>query len=182
MTGFDPVKVALDVALKVKRLVDIAQPERAVALSRRARELPTLILQTGLMPALTFYLSKVEKESVYMLVLKALEIEAEKMKPDDDDLVKKVKKLAKEIKEEVEEEGKGYTALLSISAYILKQFANMYGIEKCKNVYTVAEFVECLHEIRSNRDKEVMLEKQFINFMLEVKKLFDAFFKEKEQG
>ena len=72
MTRFDPVKTALDVTLKIKQLIDAVQPKETVALSRRARELPTLVLQTGLTPALTFYLSKVEKEEVYKLVLEAL--------------------------------------------------------------------------------------------------------------
>ena len=170
MTRFDPVKTALDVTLKIKQLIDAVQPKETVALSRRARELPTLVLQTGLTPALTFYLSKVEKEEVYKLVLEALEAKVDESK---------LKELAEKVREEVGGEGKGYTALLSISAYTLKQLANIYGIEKCKNMGTIVELVECLHEIRGDRHKEVMLEKQFINFMLEVKKLFDAFFKEK---
>ena len=170
MTGFDPVKAALDITLKTKHLIEIVQPEKAIALSRRARELPTLILQAGLIPALTFYLSKVENGEVYKLILEALE---EKAKETE------LKKFDKEIEKEVKEEGKGYTALLSISAYTLKQLANVYKIEKCENINTIAELVECLYEIRSDRSKEVVLEKQFIKFMLEVKKLFDAFFKEK---
>ncbi|HIC99671.1 MAG TPA: hypothetical protein EYP08_08690, partial [Pyrodictiaceae archaeon] len=137
-------------------------------------ELPTLVLQTGLIPALTFYLSKVEKEEVYKLVLEALEAKVDKSKLEE--LSEEDKKM---VREEVGGEGKGYTTLLGISAYMLKQLADMYKIEKCKNINTIVGFVECLHEIRNNRGKEVILEKQFMKFMLEVKKLFDAFFREK---
>jgi len=60
--SLDPVRLAMEHALKINRFVDPGNKKLRSRLRSRARELPGLVLDSGLVPALLFFLSKAEKE------------------------------------------------------------------------------------------------------------------------
>jgi len=166
---WDPIKIALQRTFKLKEIIEICTPEaerlKTRALPRRAKDLPQLILQLGLIPALTFYLSKVEDKELYKALVDSL---SGKKKFDTN--------LCRALQKEVEEEGKGYTALLATIASTLP-LIKVSLKSQSQDLNSLPSLASYLLTIR-DEGKDLVIEKSLISFLVELKKLFEAFFGE----
>ncbi len=159
----DPVKAALEA---MKRLDEQVRSKcanesgsvKADGLVRRLKEFPQLMLQAGLTPALTFYLSKLDhdkKRKAYKATLNAL------FGGSTDDLCKNLSG-----------EGGGYPQALAL----LLAYASLHAGCNLDSIREVnANLVECIRRIEQ---KGIILEGLMEAYATELKKLATALYGE----
>jgi CRISPR type III-B/RAMP module-associated protein Cmr5 len=157
----DPVKAALEAVSRFSKAFSQSQEckdSSADGVTRRLREFPQLMLQVGLVPALTFLLSKVnekdDKEAYSETVKTVLGEEAESSK-----LCKKASG-----------EGQGYAHSLAMLMVFAAKHSGC-SVDEIREVD--GRMVECLEKIE---DKGVVVEKLVLLYANELKKLMTALY------
>ncbi len=172
MSSSDPTALAIEHMVKVydlinevKRACKKKEENLGEGIKRRAKDLPSLISTVGLVPALTFYMSKAS-ENNYKRVLMYLNGKL----PSDKELCDK-DGLASEIGGG---EGAGYSSLLALTLAALVRLGIISGgVEQVESFNKVAKNLKSLHE-RSH--EEMAAESLILDYLIEVKKLAEAFF------
>lgn len=173
----DPVKLALIHAIRIKEAVDQLNSRKeggegekagAKGFRSRARELPGLILSSGIVPALTFYLSKTSDDET---LRKAVEL----LKTDQNPSYDVIDGLSNELSNK---EGTGYTLMLAAVAIATEV---LYG----KSLFDGHEvnrvcFAKGLLDLSCKPSEERQLTRILLPYLTELKKLSDSFFGEKE--
>lgn len=128
------------------------------AIQRRAKDLPSMVASAGLVPALTFYIAKAD-ENRFRRFLELLDI-------------KDIDKIdCEQLREDLGEgEGAGYSPLLALAVKALNEHNYINYVE---------DYVTLANELRKLRERgieELAAEQVILGYLLEVKKLADAFF------
>ncbi len=161
MTG-DSVALALEHALRIKEAAE-SVGAGGRGFRRRARDLPSLALSAGLVPALTFYLSKVERGD---LLSEALELLRGSRKPEE-----AAKKLGGELGDK---EGAGYTIMLAAIAVAAEALAGVSLLAGGGDPRI--SLAQGLRKLRERAGEERRLLRILQPYLTELKKLADAFF------
>ncbi|ABM80566.1 type III-B CRISPR module-associated protein Cmr5 [Hyperthermus butylicus] len=165
----DPVEAALEAMRRFdKNLRDACSDKgepRADAISRRLKDFPQLILQSGLVPALTFYLSKLSEKAdqdAYELTVKVLT----EQRLEGDERRKLCRKTSGE--------GGGYPHVLAL---VLVYAAERAGCSVDSIARIGSSLVGCLETVQK---KGVTVEKLVQAYVNELKKLASALYPEKK--
>ncbi len=165
MMGNDPMSLAIRHMTRLYDLVSECgkynESATGEGVSRRARDLPSLVSSAGLVPALTFYMSKAD-ENNYKIIYDYLgdttgkPMDAGKCESLKDELSRKEKA--------------GYASMLAASAKALEA---MLGLSELNSYKALALELENLH-----RDslREAEAEALMLDYLVEAKKLAEAFF------
>ena len=169
-TRCDPQASAIDLVLKLREVLEKSGVGNAIALARRAKDYPQLMLQAGFVPATTYYLSKTDG-SLYSELYKALRSKPTELHP----------KVKENLKKEASEEGKGYTIYLALLAAWLSRYAEcnrgVKSLSSCINLGDVTYLAKCLLNLRES-GSELRVATVARRFTTEVKKLVEAFYGE----
>jgi len=128
------------------------------AIQRRAKDLPSMVASAGLIPALTFYMAKASEDRFkgFLGLLGSKDID---------------KVNCQRIREDLEDgEGAGYSPLLALAIKALSEHNYINHVE---------DYVALAYELRKLRERgidELAAEQVVLGYLLEVKKLADAFF------
>ena len=125
---------------------------------RRAKELPGLIASSGLVPALTFYMSKIESEEELEEALKLLE-------GKEADICKLKEALSNK-------EGAGYSIML---AAVIDALEKLAGVSFVKPI-TLTSLAGTLLSLRTGKDHMLELEAEYMisDYLIEAKKVLEA--------
>ncbi len=152
IVGRDPVGLAIK-HMKLVAEAAKAAKQAGEGVRRRARELPSLMLQAGLVPTLTFFMSKAE-ENEFMEWFSYLRNPQPTNRPSSD----------------LKGEGGGYSVLL---AMIFDAMEKLAGV----NVGSVSGFTDLLKillGIGSGRGESLRISRILMPYLVEVKKLATA--------
>lgn len=167
MSSLDLESLAIKVAINTEEFLKECNVEssKARALSRRARELPSLIQQAGLFQATVFYLSKIEDEDVYREAYKAIAGKGGE------------EKVCRSVREEVTGEGKGYAFLLAVLSYAISEYSKISGDDKkeCNDLSSKVNVAKCLLALRES-GLLLAVERALTPYVLTIKRLFEALF------
>ncbi|ALL01406.1 CRISPR type III-B/RAMP module-associated protein Cmr5 [Pyrodictium delaneyi] len=168
----DPISMAIDHILLLRDLVEKATAncknkmrDKGDAIRRRAKDLPSMVYTVGLIPALTFYMSKIENSKLYTDLYKLLRNRDKKLgeqlagNPSSD--------LCQEIGGK---EAAGYTTLLALAAAALSE-AGVANTD-LSSLQNLAASLKSLRE----QGKEHYAARLLVEYLNEVKKLAEAFF------
>ena len=158
----EPVDAALEAIRRLDNALSKCGEIKTDALPRRARQAPQLILQAGLVPAIAFFLSKLdspEKRNAYAAAVKAI-LEPESNSRD------------KRICNNTGGEGGGYP---HIAALILAYAASQIGCHPNDIERIDSKLLDCLKKIGS---KGVYLERLVVSYAEEIKMLATALYGE----
>lgn len=163
----DPLSLALEHGYRVREAVDEAKrlwPDKAKdltgeAVTRRAKDLASLMLSAGLVPTLTFYMAKVEDDNVYEAALKLLE-------------GSRTNNVLEKIKDDLSgKEGAGYSIIL---AAVVKALESLYpqalGGGSPRSLKDLATRLKDMHEKRLDVKAESVLQP----YLIELKKVLEA--------
>ncbi len=202
MTHIDPIEEALDTVLHIDHICSkleqiynkIIQKNESKKLdkcgssiARRFSDLPSLIVTTGLIPVLTFYLSKLSREdNTYFKHLLKLFREKTNLNKIIEDLArdqskkdpeKQKEKIIRYLVSEFTEESKGYL----IGLIIITNYLNKVNIVNIIDGYDLKYLAKDLKEIREGKSKpcEIIVQKILEPYLLELKKLTRGLFGEK---
>lgn len=171
MSAPDLETLAVNVAIKVEDILKSCKIERrsASALSRRAKDLPSLVQQAGLFQATVFYLSKVENEDLYSGIYKALvDSQQQSSYSNKIDCAK--------VAEEVSGEGKGYTLLLAVLTRAISEYSKQQlNIRECNEIDTIINIAKCIQILRE-KGLLLMIERALNPYLITVKRLFEALY------
>jgi len=176
----DPVEVGLRLTLRIHELAKIlgatSQRESSQrrneekigkALQTRASDIPSLILSTGLVPALTMYMSKTDPvvyKNIYQWLVGKL---------NSNDIAKMDRRVLKDLIDELSKEGKGYSAMLAlISCALTELFSDDFNKDRMSDI---GELAKSLLDVRE-KGKELVIQNGLLPLLLEVKKLSKALF------
>ena len=206
----DPLELAIDLMLRLDELIRDAQQHCPTdqqgreekrygdGVRRRLRSLPGLVASTGLIPALTFYMSKA-KPQVYSLLYNYLAAPQDKMreaKPQLKEICKPIEKNGKktysnECKDLCTElgskEASGYAASIALTAVALRRLLDDLpkdnsGTGNNNNMGSLQGLARYLLALRRNKlgISEAYASAVIQGFVNEAKKLADAFFAAEE--
>ncbi len=187
----DVLRLSLELGLRVSKIVDELEniadklnkesgkkkeykPTNAVR--ARVDSFPQLVASSGLIPALTFYMSKCSdkkgetKTDMYEKMYELIS--------SDSDLESKLSELSSINKKALEEElkeGGGYNIVTAALAYVLWKIATRHGIDVSEPRSLVA-LAELLNKIRTE-GKSIVMERYMLNFAQSFKKVIDALIK-----
>jgi len=164
--ALDPISLALDHITKLDKL-----REEALAVSKskelsmrgvvsRMKNFPTLLAQVGLIPALTFYLSKLDDNGINeKQVMELIDYFSHGTRVSEPGSL---------IEEMSEKEGKGYVIAFAMLVSALSMFATQkFG--------TLNDIVGELKNLISNYPKRRKVEKLITIYSMEMKKLCEAY-------
>ncbi len=155
----EPVKAALQIISRFhEKFNSICKQSKGDAIARRLGEFPQLMLQAGLVPAITFYLSKIdnnEKARIYADSMKAI-LEG---------------KASRIICDRATGEGGGYPQALAI---LLAYLGKVAGCDDNRLKTIDPGLVECIKNIES---RGALIEAQALIYANEVKKLARALYR-----
>lgn len=192
MPGIDPLGLALEHALRIKKAVDkwssTKREEDASeskkdskpgdGFKRRVKDFPGLMLSAGISPALLFYMAKADaaKLNAAYTLLSSETI-------DDTMLEKLVNKLDDELGGA---EGSGYALMLASVIHAIEQLTG-YKITNTNGELdhaAIARFIKKIRECTSircqNGVSEIQASMILYPYLVELRKLADAFFKEQK--
>ncbi|NOZ89341.1 MAG: type III-B CRISPR module-associated protein Cmr5 [Crenarchaeota archaeon] len=138
------------------------------AIARRAEDLPSLVASAGLIPALTFYMSKAERDKfrAFLGILAGGRA------------VEECKGIGEEFGAG---EGAGYSAMLAVAAKALEDLGFINVSESLgEGGDPLQTLARGLQRLRGSPE-ELVAERQMIELLVEVKKLAEAFFKSREE-
>lgn len=176
----DPIETGLRLTLRLHELVKILEAtlqrgssqrrnkeKIGKALQTRASDIPSLILSTGLVPALTMYMSKTDPviyKNVYQWLVGKL---------DSNDIAKMDRRVLNGLIDELSKEGKGYSATLAlISCALIELFGDYFNKDRMSDIGGLAK---SLLDVRE-KGKELVMQNGLLPLLLEVKKLSKALF------
>ncbi|PUA31291.1 MAG: type III-B CRISPR module-associated protein Cmr5 [Zestosphaera tikiterensis] len=156
----EPIKAALKILSsfdKAFRPQCLKTRDEAPAISRRLEEFPSLTLQVGLVPTLTFYLSKIDEKAkieVYNATITAIleEVSSNRLCSD------------------IENAGGGYP---QASALLATYIGNVAGCNENEVKILEQYIVNCLSKIEQEGAR---IEKLALNYAYELKKLANALY------
>ncbi len=158
-------------ALKVAIALNDAYSEKANPIANRAKDLPQLVLQVGLVHALAFYMSKVEDEDSYRKLYSYL-VNRIGMGPSSNVTKQEIRDI---LSKESAGEGKGYLTLLAVATvFISNEVAN---INECKDLSSLKDVAKCLLKLKESKEVAT-LEKRLLNYLVISKRFLEAFYKE----
>ncbi len=171
--SFDPVRAALTYVLRIAEQVRLCREQggggkvTGEALRRRARDLPTLVASAGMVPALTFYMSKASAETLETLLDRVLGGEG----PSGE--------LCGSLSSELSgSEGVGYATLLALATRALEDMGYLAGVTGSRDAVTA--LARGLLSLRGT-EKELVAERRLIEFLVEVKKLAEALLRDSSE-
>ena len=179
MPVVDPVAMAIEHMLLVQRLAEktaekckIGRRELGAAVQRRAKDLPGMVYTVGLVPAITFYMSKVGNSKLYSMIYRLLVSGDEKQA---EDVVKEAfreeggrdNSLCEEMSAK---EAAGYTTLLAMAAAVLAKAGVLESDPS--SLQGLASSLKTLRE----RGSESYAARLLVEYLGEAKKLAEAFF------
>jgi len=163
----DPVKAALQVMLTLSKAFQLVKSEceklDETVIPKRLEDFSSLVPQVGLIPAITFFLSKIDEEgkvNAYEATLKAIR------EPD--------KQPDKAICNDLSGAGGGYPHALAL---LLAYIAERAGCSDASYETIQPDLVNCLEKIES---QSTLIEKFTLSYAYELKKLAKALYREKE--
>ncbi len=170
MSVSDLESLAVKVAIKTDEILKSYKINEADALSRRAKELPSLIQQAGLFQSIAFYLSKIENENLYKKIYGLLSSQQQSLQQTVDENEKKL------LEEEVSGEGRGYTFLLAVLTYAIYEYSKRIpGLKDCHDMGGISNVARCMLELRE-KGLLLMVERALIPYLITVKRLFEALY------
>lgn len=179
--AIDPVSMAIEHMLLVRSLAEKAAAKCGIdgkdkggAIQRRAKDLPGMVYTVGLVPALTFYMSKVENSQLYTRIYELL-------RSGDEG---RVDIIVEEVFREEREKGKdnslckemggreaaGYTTLLAMAAATLAEAGILKG-----DPSSLQGLAASLKKLR-DEGGESYAARLLAEYLGEAKKLAEAFF------
>ncbi len=168
--GRDPVEAALNAMERFDKFFrSSCQKSGADGLVRRLKEFPQLLLQTGLTPALTFFLSKLDenkKRTAYTVTLQAVLSDGSVSVGDRE---------KNSFCGTISGEGGGYPhALALIMAYLAERLEEAGVSDAREKVESItSSFIEALEKIR---EQGAVLERLVLAYATELKKLASALY------
>lgn len=150
----------------------------AKALSRRAKELPSLIQQAGLFQAVAFYLSKIN-ENLYKYLYEKLNeglSPIQKSESSENSVCYyNNKDMKEEVKQEVSKEGAGYTFLLAMLAHAISTYSNQLKVQDCNSLREIVDVVKCMLRLR---EEGLLLnfERALSPYLITIKRLSEALY------
>ena len=138
--------------------------------ARRAKDLPSMVSSAGLVPALTFYMSKAD-QGLYQGLYRYLRGGA----GDAHGVCSAAPEgLRKELGGK---EGAGYAALLALAAVFLAETGYLDP-----EPVDYRSLAEALRGLAAGTVRALAAERLLLEYLVEVKKLAEAFFKEEKEG
>ncbi len=163
----DPEAISVDALLRLSKLISKLSIRKCEALARRARELPQLVGQAGILATALFYMSKADKD-VYKNTL--LHLHTASDQPPE------ASGLKKRIEGECAGEGGGYSLALALLAYgISRASEGMQAAEKCLQHSNFQGLAACLQTLRESGN-EVIVEAWLKPYLTSLKNLAEAFY------
>ncbi len=174
-TTFDPESIAIDAFLRLSKLIEErASLNKCKPLVSKSSNLVELIAQTGLITATLFYMSKSDK-TLYKKLVEAIN----QQNPDiDEDNMK-------ELINECQNEGIGYTLSLALLAHAIDSLARMSLIPPPDNgpnpcirpeIANFKDLAKCLLYLRSQK-AELTVERLLAPYLNTIKRMSEAFYK-----
>lgn len=150
MAGKDPVELAILHVLRIKNAANIAIKEKEKAgegFLRRARELPSLISSSGLVPALLFYAAKSEMKNLPQ----AIKIVSCDLREEE------LKKLTPNLEGELGGgEGQGYTLMLAAIIDALEKLGGFRLLNKSTTEICIETCTETSSENKEDKPIELL--------------------------
>lgn len=167
----DPVKLAVNHALRVKELVDELNDRNTyggAGFRRRARDFPSLVAAAGLTPALLFYLSKARSDKIEeaLEVMKGAKLTGDKLEILKDEVSNK--------------EGAGYSLMLAAVIDAAEKLAGENLLASGEGD-AASRLASGIVKLREKPGAEVKLVRLLEPYFIELKKIADALFKEDEE-
>ena len=177
----DPLLLALNHIRKVESLRkksvcgDDAKSYNLNGFTSRMKNFPSLLLDAGLIPAVTFYLSKVSSKKEKAITPENLKALVEYFEDKLEDLPKGA---SEAVKEDMKgEESKGYLIASAVLLAALKKFGESLGLEMKESADFLTTVVEYLEELRAGNSKGTIMEKLMLEYSNEMKRLVEAYSK-----
>jgi CRISPR/Cas system CMR-associated protein Cmr5 small subunit len=162
------------------------------SIRRRAVDLPGMITQLDLVPTLTFYISKLDKNDVNIITILINYLESDQklevlikqhvqstQSRREEEKKDSFEKTVKNIIKEVSEESKGYAIMLSIVVSLLRSIYTDQRERLKPGPEILKNLAQFLKEIREGRTyNEIIVSGQLTPFLLEFKKICQGFFGE----
>ena len=177
----DPETLAMDLMLKLVELIEKHAGGRCRSFSRRASELPQIILQTGLTPATLFYMSKIESEPLLNELVNVVTGRTTDQQS---------KEIKTKLVDECGGEGKGYTLGLVTIYYALVTMSRMGMLleasEECRKVlegerHAGIAMLKCLKIVRE-QGVEMYVENMLQPYLIAIKRMAEALYKERKSS
>ena len=165
------IKLALTYILRLSDFAEECRPavcgdekgekcKLGAGIARRAKDLPGLVASAGLIPALTFYMSKAEEKNyrVFLCILGGSEASCAECNQVKDDLGGSEKA--------------GYAPILALAALGLQTLGHLETVDDYKKL------AQGLLELSKDPHHAMVAERQLQELLIEAKKLAEAFFHE----
>gem|GEM_PF-3469668 len=167
------MKMAIEDVVKVDKLRDEYGGE-AEGFRSRARSVPGLILDSGMIPAYTFVLSKSDLPLNLLNKLKEYFEGDSKLELSNEEREK--------LKEELGSgEGSGYGLISILMTLRMRDIVKEFGVEiQSKDFLELT--VELAEKLLENDKMRISTEKYLLMYLEELKKLVDAYYKAKWKG
>lgn len=137
--------------------------------ARRAKDLPSMVSSAGLVPALTFYMSKADQE-IYQRLYSYL-------RGRGGDVHGVCSAAPGDLRKELGgKEGAGYAALLALAAAFLAETGYLDP-----EPVDYRSLAEALRGLAAGTVRALAAERLLLEYLVEVKKLAEAFFKEEKK-
>ncbi len=163
---YDPEELAARVMLKLDELIG---GRKADTIPRRASDIASHVASMGVFQAVAFFLSKTD-ERVYNAVYRYIR-----------GLEAKSDSLVKLVESELSGEGKGYSVILAVTMVGVEEAARQTGVDCSRdgnNTSTLRGVARCLLMLKES-GRLVQIDAMLQPYLLTVKRLTDAFYKEK---
>lgn len=176
-SGHDSVRLALEYVTRLAEVVEtcrsqICSTERekckpGAGIARRANDLSNLVASAGLVPAMTFYMSKADG----VLLVKVIDILNGGQVTSD---------FCEEAAEDLGgKEKAGYTSMLAIAAKGLTDLGYIDNPSNLRAGNGMKWLAEGLKKLKTNGN-EIIAERRMLELLIEIKKLASAFFKQED--
>lgn len=162
------IKLALTYILRLSDFAEECRPavcgdekekcRPGAGIARRAKDLPGLVASAGLIPALTFYMSKAKEENyqAFLCILQGSEASCAKCNQVKDDLGSGEKA--------------GYAPILALAALGLQTLGHIEAVDDYRKL------AQGLLELNKSPHHAMVAERQLQELLVEAKKLAEAFF------
>ncbi|BFI76541.1 type III-B CRISPR module-associated protein Cmr5 [Sulfurisphaera ohwakuensis] len=163
----DEIDYALNIGEKLLELISSCK-KSVRGFRSRAREMPQMIQQLGLIPSLMFLLSKIDDK----ILITSIQYFVKNKEIEDN----KKEELCKEI------ENDGYTSYLVVNfTWIKLKLDDVQSIDKCFNL---TDFIDCIKKeyistlkiLKNDKHRLSKIEDSALNFSIELKKIVDGIY------
>ncbi|ALU12244.1 hypothetical protein EYM_01765 [Ignicoccus islandicus DSM 13165] len=193
-TVANPMKLALTHILKIERLrkeylekqlVEDSEKLDLGGFVTRMKQYPSLLMSSGLVTSVSFYISKIEKEKgsgeALRLLYEYLTTNRDESHEDEErSVLEKLttsESVRKAILSEMKSDAKGYLIASALLIAAISEFSRAIGLELPDEGEFLTKFIEFLKELLEDTSLEnlILLENLMREYSIEVKRLVEAY-------